>query len=212
LKWRSLKKKNIIKELIDNYHMKRFPVVFDLETKHTFREFSEPEKLGVTVLSLFDYNSGKESVYTEKELSRAFRIFENASYLVGYNINGFDLPVLRPYYAGDISHFPTLDILEDIRVKIGHRISLNDVASTTLNKKKSGHGLQAIDFYKEGKWDELKKYCLDDTLITKELFDFGLKFKEIHYMTPTGRSVVRVDWSKYMEESGNSETHMTLPF
>lgn len=192
--------------------MKRYPVVFDLETKHTFREFAEPEKLGVTVLSLFDYNTGKESVFTEKELNSAFQIFEKASYLVGYNINGFDLPVLKPYYPGDVFHFLTLDILEDIRAKIGHRISLNDVASTTLNKKKSGHGLQAIDFYKEGKWDELKKYCLDDTLITKELFDFGIKFKEIHYMTPTGRSIIRVDWAKYMEESGNRTTHMTLPF
>jgi len=192
--------------------MKRFPVVFDLETKYTFREFPEPEDLGVTVLSLFDYNTGKEAVYTEKELNSAFRIFENASYLIGYNINSFDLRVLKPYYPGDTVHFLTLDILEDIRIKIGHRLSLNDVASTTLNKKKSGHGLQAIDFYKEGKWDELKKYCLDDTLITKELFDFGLKYKEIHYMSPSGRSIIRVDWAKYMDESGNEETHMTLPF
>lgn len=192
--------------------MKCLPVVFDLETKFTFRDFNDPGKLGVTVLSLYDYNTQKEAVYTEKELHSAFRIFENASYLIGYNIVGFDLPVLQPYYPGDLGRFQTLDMLEDIRTKIGRRIGLNDVASTTLNKKKSGHGLQAIDFYKEGRWDELKKYCLDDTMLTKELFDFGVKYKEIYYMTPVGRSTIRIDWGKYMEDSGNSETHMTLPF
>ncbi|KKP59280.1 MAG: hypothetical protein UR54_C0029G0001, partial [Candidatus Roizmanbacteria bacterium GW2011_GWA2_34_18] len=33
--------------------MKKFPVVIDLETKHTFRDFSEHAKLGITVLALF---------------------------------------------------------------------------------------------------------------------------------------------------------------
>jgi DEAD/DEAH box helicase domain-containing protein len=106
----------------------------------------------------------------------------------------------------------SFDILEDIRSKIGRRLALNDVAFATLGKKKSGHGLMAIDYYKEGKIEELKKYCLDDVMITKELFDFGVKYGEVHYMNEAGRNIIRVDWKKYIEENGKAQTELTLPF
>ncbi len=192
--------------------MKKFPIVFDLETKHTFREFSEPGQLGITVLGLYDYASEKSMIFTEKELNQVFPLFEKASYLIGYNINGFDLPVLQAYYPGDVTHFATLDILDDIKSKIGRRIALNDVAGATLGAKKSGHGLLAIEYYKEGRWDELKRYCLDDVMITKQVFDWGLKFREINYMNEVGKATIPVNWAKYMEDQGKSETAMTLPF
>jgi len=192
--------------------MKKFPVVLDLETKHTFREFDEHKKLGVTVMAIYDYATNQGQVFTEKELSRSFPILEKASYLVGYNIAGFDLPVLQPYYPGDVTKFPVFDILEDIRLKIGRRIGLNDVASATLNKTKTGHGLMAVDYYREGKWEELKKYCMDDVMVTKELFDYGVKYKEIEYKTAVGRTRIKVNWSPYMDEAGSSESHLTLPF
>ena len=52
--------------------MKKFPVVFDLETKYTFREHDEAKKLGITVISLYDYASEKSHVFTEKELPAVF--------------------------------------------------------------------------------------------------------------------------------------------
>jgi DEAD/DEAH box helicase domain-containing protein len=192
--------------------MKKFPVVFDLETKYTFREYDEAKKLGITVLSLYDYASEKSHVFTEKEVSSAFPFFEKSSYLIGYNINGFDLQVLQPYYPGDVAHFATLDMLDYIKEKTGRRLALNDVASATLGVKKSGHGLQAIDYYKEGRWDELKKYCLDDTMLTKQLFEYGVKFREINYLTENEKATIRVEWGRYREDQGKSETAMTLPF
>ena len=192
--------------------MKKFPIIIDLETKHTFREFSEHEKLGISVMALYDYGTQKGVVFEEKELSRAFPILENASYVIGYNSNGFDLPVLQAYYPGDILALSTFDLLEDIRLKIGRRLALNDMAAATLGKKKSGHGLMAIDYYKEGKIEELKKYCLDDVLITKELFEYGCKYGEVHYINEIGRNIIRVDWKQYMEGSGKAQTELTLPF
>src|SRR5690606_27508823 len=151
--------------------MKKFPVVLDLETKHTFREFSEAKQLGISVVAVYDYATEKGQVFTEKELNQLYPILENASYIVGYNSRTFDLPVLQAYYPGNIENFSQFDILDDIKAKIGKRVGLNDVAFATLNEKKTGHGLMAIDYYTEGKWDELKKYCLDDVLVTKKLFD-----------------------------------------
>lgn len=192
--------------------MKKFPLVFDLETKHTFREFAEHEKLGVTVVSAYDYGQNKSHIFLEKEINSLFPLLENASYLIGFNIRSFDLPVLSPYYPGDTSHFPVFDLLDDIKEKIGFRLSLNDVVNATLGKKKSGHGLMAIELYKEGKIKELSQYCLDDTMLTKELFDFGVKTGEIYYLTSIGKSTIKVDWKKYLEEDNNKDTHLTLPF
>lgn len=192
--------------------MKKFPLVFDLETKHTFREFAEHEKLGITVVSAYDYGQNKSHIFLEKEINSLFPLLENASYLIGFNIRSFDLPVLSPYYPGDTKHFPVFDLLDDIKEKIGFRLSLNDVVNATLGKKKSGHGLMAIELYKEGKIKELSQYCLDDTMLTKELFEFGAKTGEVYYLTSTGKSTIKVNWKKYLEEEAKNDTHLTLPF
>lgn len=192
--------------------MKKFPVVIDLETKHTFREYDDPKKLGVSVIAVFNYKNNQQNIFIEKELNNLFPILENCSYIIGFNINSFDLPVLQAYYPGNINHFKTFDILDDIKNILGKRLSLNDVVKATLDKKKTGHGLQAIDFYKEGKWEELKKYCLDDVMLTKELFDFGVNNKKISYFNENGKVDINVDWIKYLENEGGNEIPLTLPF
>jgi len=133
--------------------------------------------------------------------------------LGGYNVKNFDLAVLQAYYPGRVEVFPTFDILEDIKEKIGKRISLNEVVIATLAKKKTGHGLQAINLFKEGRIDELKKYCLDDVMLTKELFEYGIKNQEIFYLNEKGKVTIKVDWKKYLEEEKKtSDTPLTLPF
>ncbi len=192
--------------------MSKFPLILDLETKHTFREFDDPQKLGISVVAVYDYATEKGQVFTEQELNNLFPLLEKASYIIGYNSRTFDLPVLQAYYPGKVDSLSQFDILDSIREKIGRRIGLNDVAFATLNEKKTGHGLMAIDYYKEGKWDELKKYCLDDVMVTKKLFDYGIENKEIFYMNEMGKVSIPVDWQKYMEDSGNDQTELTLPF
>lgn len=193
--------------------MKKFPLVLDLETKYTFRDFDDPKKLGVSVVAVYDYKKNKGEVFLEEEINRLFPLIERSSYLIGFNIREFDLPVLQKYYPGDIFQFAVFDILDDIKNKIGKRLALNDILAATLNKKKTGHGLMAIDYYKEGRWEELKKYCLDDVLLTKEIFDFGVRKGEIYYPTISGKGVIKVDWKKYLEGDGNGgDISMTLPF
>lgn len=192
--------------------MKKFPVVLDIETKFTFREYDDPKKLGVTTVGLYDYRDRQAKVFVEEELPRLFPLLEASSYIIGFNVNSFDLPVLQGYYPGKLSHFPTFDILDDVRFKIGRRLSLNDLLFATLGKKKTGHGLQAIEFYKEGRWEDLKRYCLDDVMLTKELFEFGAEKGEVMYLNEKGKVSISVEWKKYLEDQGKSESHLTLPF
>lgn len=192
--------------------MKKFPVILDLETKFTFRQYDDPKKLGVSVAAIFDYKNSQAKVFLEGELSALFPILEAASYIIGYNVKSFDMPVLQGYYPGKVETFSSFDILEDIREKVGRRLALADIVYATLGKKKTGHGLMAIEYYKEGKWEELKKYCLNDVILTKELFDYGVAYKEIQYLNEKGKVKVAVDWAKYREEATGSDMPLTLPF
>ncbi len=192
----------------------RYPVVLDLETKHTFREFSDHKKLGISVVGLYDYATDTSHAYLESEFSELYKILENCSYIIGYNIVSFDLPVLQAYYYGDVTQFKTFDLLDDIRMKLGRRLALNDLAKATLNKGKSGHGLQAIELYKQNKFDELSRYCLDDVQITKELFESGIANREVYYLNETGKATIHVSWEKYKRpiESDSHNVSLTLPF
>ncbi len=193
--------------------MDKFPVILDLETQYTFREFNDHKKLRVSVAVIYDYRDQQGKVFEEKEISKLFPILESASYIIGYNSRSFDMPVLSAYYPGDIAVFNQFDILEDIREKIGRRLALNDVIHATLGLKKSGHGLMAIDYFREGKMDELKSYCLDDVMVTKKLFDHGVASGEINYIDEVGKQTIKVDWKKYIEEKGEKkDMPLTLPF
>ena len=77
--------------------MKKFPVILDLETKYTFRDFNQPNKLGVSVVSIYDYQRNNFFSFLERDIDKIFSFLENASYIIGFNIKEFDLKVLQGY-------------------------------------------------------------------------------------------------------------------
>lgn len=190
----------------------RFPIVIDIETKKTFREAPEHKDLGISVIGLYDYGTGLLRAFVESEFGELYAIMENASVVIGFNLDSFDMPVIQSYYPGNVSQFKTFDILSDVKRILGRRISLDELTKATLGEGKSGNGLQAITYYRKGMWDELKKYCLDDVRLTKELFDYGLKEKKIYYNSPTGKRFMTVAWEPFFENAGKNDVSLTLPF
>ncbi|MBP9816162.1 ribonuclease H-like domain-containing protein [Candidatus Woesebacteria bacterium] len=190
----------------------RAPVVFDIETKKTFREAPNHKDLGISVVGAYDYKTETYHTFLEHELGDLFVLLENASVVVGYNSDGFDLPVLQAYYPGDVTTFKSFDILSDIRRILGRRISLDEVVKATLGEGKSGNGLQAITYFRKGMWEELKKYCLDDVRLTKELLDYGIKERKIYYNTPAGKQMITVLWEPQIRSTTSHDMSLTLPF
>ncbi len=190
----------------------RAPVVIDLETKKTFREVKDNKDLGISMLGLYSYADKKQYSFEEKELNKAFPLLEGASVVIGFNIISFDLPVLQAYYPGKVTNFKTFDIIDYVKDAIGKRLSLNDLVSATLGKKKSGHGLLAIEYYRAGKIDELRSYCMDDVMLTKELFDYGAEHNEIMYLNERGKVRIPTEWKKYLIPDDGDHSHLTLPF
>ena len=152
-------------------------VVLDLETQKSFSEVGKAklQKLKISVLGLFDYLTGRYQAYEEKELMAVDKRLQDVSLLVGFNIRRFDLPVLEPYLFTPISALPLLDLLEEVEKARGHRASLESIAVPTLGKHKSGSGRDALQLFRENRLDELKRYCLDDVRLTKEIYEHGCR-------------------------------------
>ena len=181
----------------------------NIKTKNLFTEFVyDHKKLKVSVVGIYDYATDKYETYLEKDLAKLFKKLEHASQIIGFNINKFDLPVLSPYYVGNLFNIPALDLLDEVHKSLGFRIALDDLARATLGMKKSGHGLLAIDLFRNNKIDELCQYCLSDVKITKELYEYGLKEKKLYFQGTHGKREIPVDWN--IPKAGNT-MELTLP-
>lgn len=192
-------------------------IVFDIETKNTFDEVGAGNHKGlrVSVVALYDYVTDEFKVFREENLSELWSLLEKASLLIGYNSKYFDVPVLQNYYLGNLLQLPHLDLLEEIKKSAGFRLKLDDVARATLQTQKSGHGLQAVEWYKAGEWEKIEKYCTDDVRITRDLYEFGKKHKQIFYPDITGGVKplpVNFNMVKSVDTAGTSAMNLTLPF
>jgi DEAD/DEAH box helicase domain-containing protein len=156
-------------------------LILDVETKKTFDEVGGyfPDRLGISFVGVCireDMSSkGEMKGFFEQDLPELFPLLERADVVIGFNIDGFDMQTLVPYYSADISRIPTLDVMMRIKDSVGHRISLDAVAQDTLGVGKSGNGLDAIKYYKNQDWQALKDYCLQDVAVTRDVYDYGLK-------------------------------------
>lgn len=170
-------------------------LVLDLETKKSFREVgNDYTKLGVSMVGVYDYDSDEYECYTEHEFPKLFHKLEKASTVIGYNIRKFDFPVLAPYYVGNIDYWPCLDLMEDVHAHLGYRVSLDSLVKETLGLAKNGHGLLAIELFKNGELDKLKEYCFNDVKVTKALYEFGKKYGVVLFRDSQGLREIPVKW------------------
>jgi DEAD/DEAH box helicase domain-containing protein len=163
--------------------MQRREVVFDIETKNTFQDVGayNPALLQVSVVCAYFYETDTFEAFLEADLPKLWPRLERADRLVGYNSDHFDIPCLQNYYPGDLTRLPSLDLLSEIQKRLGFRIKLDDVAQATLGIGKSGHGLQAVEFWKKGEIEKLKEYCIQDVRVTRDVYEYALVHKEIKF-------------------------------
>ena len=188
-------------------------VVFDLETQNFFQEVgaSDPASLDISVGSFYDSGDDKYYTVVVDDLATIWPIIEKADALVGYNSNHFDVPLLNKYYPGDLRQIKSIDLLEAIKDSLGRRLRLDSVAQATVGAKKSADGLQAVRWWREGKIDEIKKYCEQDVKVTKKVFDYALKNGHILFKDGHRKREVPLDTSSWQTKEDNSMTH-SLPF
>jgi DEAD/DEAH box helicase domain-containing protein len=167
-------------------------IVLDLETKKTFKDVGRNQlhKLKVSVAGIYDYATDQYEAYEEPRLGELGERLKTADLVIGFNVRRFDLPVLAPYLYYSVESLPVLDIMEEIEKVRGHRVGLMSVAQATIGASKTGHGLDAVRLFEDGKMEELKAYCLNDVKLTKEIFDYATKENRVYFISNR-------DWNKY---------------
>lgn len=173
-------------------------LVIDIETQRTFQEVGGAENyhlLGVSVACAYDSKTDQMLSFRENELQKLFDLCEDRL-VVGYNIRGFDLPVLASYglKTGDLDVF---DLMYDLETLTRQRfLKLENVAKGTLGVGKSADGLQAIEWWREGKIDKIIEYCIQDVKVTRDIFAFGRQNGHIRIARADGSNKeVPVQWN-----------------
>ena len=189
-------------------------VVFDIETIHEGAGFFMPDldKLEITVVGIYDSETNTYQTFGQDELGKLWPILEKTDFLVGYNSDHFDIPILNKYYPGELGRIKSIDLLKEIKNTVGRRFKLDNVAKATLGYGKNGDGMQAVDWWRQGEFEKVRAYCLDDVRITKEIYDYALKNGTLKYADFGGAiqefKIKTADWKK---KEAAAMTH-TLPF
>lgn len=185
-------------------------IIFDLETQRLFEDIDtfNPADLGLSVICLYrrtlnsQYQqiSGQMYTFWPDQLSQLWPLFGNVSRVIGFNSLFFDNLVLQPlcttFDFAKLNHF---DLMAYVKAKLGHRLSLNSIASQTLSQSKIDSGKNAVDYWQKGDPASLallEKYCQADVLLTRDIYDFGLKYGYLKYLDKWNQAKqVEVDFS-----------------
>ena len=173
-------------------------VYFDLETQKSADEVGGWDHIRDMRMSIgvtYSTARGGYLIYPESAVSDLLRELQRADLIVGFNHLRFDYEVLHGYTPYDLTQLPTLDMMVDLRERLGHRLGLDSIAEATFGLNKTSEGLQAIDWFREGKMLEIAEYCCFDVKLTKLVHEFGVQHRQLFYKNRFGALLsVGVDW------------------
>ncbi|MDO9631223.1 MAG: DEAD/DEAH box helicase [Humidesulfovibrio sp.] len=176
---------------------KRFAVV-DVETRRSAAEvggWTRPDLMGISIAVLYDSGTDEYVDYQEHEIALLAERLKSFDLVVGFNILRFDYGVLAGVHPFAYASLPTLDMLAHVHERLGYRLKLDNLAQATLNVGKSADGLQALQWWKEGRLDEIAKYCRQDVAVTRDLYLYGRENKHVLFSNKAGQKArLPVGW------------------
>ena len=174
--------------------------VFDLETQRSAAEvggWHRAERMGISIGVVYDSGDGQFHSYDEEQLPALIEHLFALDLVVGFNNKRFDNQVLQPYADRPLSALPSFDILEQIYLQLGYRLSLDRLAEHTLGMKKSANGLLALTWYKQGEIEKIRQYCEMDVRITRDIFLHGLEKGHLLFANKAKKVVrLQVDFAR----------------
>jgi DEAD/DEAH box helicase domain-containing protein len=188
-------------------------ITFDLETKNIFQDTgsNDPTSLDISVVGVHDSETGEYTAYLEKDFAKMWPLFETADAIVSFNGDHFDIPILNKYYHGTLSNIKSIDLMLAVQKVLGRRIKLDTLAEATLGKKKSGNGLDAVAWWRNGEIEKVMKYCLDDVRVTRELFEYMRDKKSVKYRDLGIIKELKIDTAGW-DDPPKAAMNFSLPF
>ncbi|MGH2544246.1 MAG: ribonuclease H-like domain-containing protein [Ardenticatenaceae bacterium] len=158
--------------------------MFDLETQRDIVSAGgrgSIEKLGVSVGVAYHVGERRFYHFDEPRIGALVALLQAAELVVGYNIHFFDFRVLSAYTEIDLASLPSCDLLVSIERALGHRVTLDSLATQTLGLQKSADGTLALKWWREGRLDLIRDYCQQDVDITRRLWEYGRAHGHVWY-------------------------------
>lgn len=176
-------------------------IALDIETSNYSYEIGGWDKTAMfepAVVATWDGDSG--NVYCNKSLNIEATVkelhprtlgddlaehIEKGGKVLGHNIKGFDLPILRDaldcWTAGDLlgkaeSVIDTHNLVKkSVALIEGLRCdaTLDTLVKATLSEQKTMSSFDAPKEWRAGNYDQVAKYCLSDAQLTYDLFKHG---------------------------------------
>jgi hypothetical protein len=176
-------------------------VYFDLETRRTANDvggWDKKQDMGISVGVTYSTRLGQYRIFTEEKVQDLIDQLRRADLVIGFNVIDFDYAVLMGHTILDLKQeLRTFDLLTDVERRIGRKIKLDALASATLGVGKTGDGLDAIRWWREGKMMEIAEYCCFDVKVTRMLHEHGVEHGQVSYDDKfSRRQTIDVDWGK----------------
>lgn len=172
--------------------------VFDIETQLSAQEvggWHRSDLMRVSCVVLYDSKDNVFHEYLEGQVEDMIDHLRRLDLVIGFNIKKFDYRVLSGYSDFNFHSLPTLDLLENVHIRLGFRLSLDHLSKETLGTPKSADGLQALRWWKQGKIREIVEYCKKDVEITRDLYLYGRQRRYLVFKNKAGQQVrVPVSW------------------
>lgn len=186
-------------------------ITFDIETANILPTMARQDvtRLDLAIVAIHDSATGAFTSYSQKELPRLWPILESADTLIGFNSDAFDIPLLDKYYPGDLTRLKSIDLMVEVQKVLGRRIRLQSLAEATLGTAKSGNGLESVRWWQEGLHDKVRKYCIQDVKITRDLYDRALEKGVLKYRELRDVRDIKLDtssWQQPQEAPGFTHT------
>ena len=185
-------------------------LAFDIET-----EGLSSSEHRIIVASVYDPDRGVQRTFNfmadpskfESERKEFIETLDAAPALCSFNGVRFDIPFIAARF-----HIPpeqqgrwvlkTLDLFEVCKLCFGSSCSLNNLLLANGLESKSSHGLQAVEWAKQGNWKDVEEYCMRDALLT-------------HQVSSRARTTLPLTgWSHPVQlllvGGGSSEEHMSV--
>ncbi len=168
-------------------------IYFDIETLRLSHEveggWSNIARFGLAVAVTWDSQNAFRRWF---EPDAAALISEMSTFdrIVSFNGDRFDFAVLGAYQPVKHLAGKSFDLLVDLHKRLGHRIKLDDLARETLGDQKTGDGLEIVQWWREGRKEDVCKYCENDVKLLVDLVEFARRNK---YVVVKSRQLT-VDW------------------
>jgi DEAD/DEAH box helicase domain-containing protein len=172
-------------------------IFYDVETQKRADEVGGWDRADLMLISIavtFSETDGFK-VWYEKDTRDMIRYMSEFDLVISFNGNNFDSKVLSHYGEVSVLNQRSFDVAEYLSARLKHRIRLESVATATLGTGKSADGLLALQWWKEGRVDEIIEYCKQDVKVLRDVVEFGKEHGYILYNDTEQNAVkVAVEW------------------